>query len=57
VHVVAPGENLWSIARDRVGTDPTAHEGYWRALCDANRASLPSGDVNVIHPGEELALP
>ena len=57
VHVVAAGESLWSIARDRVGADPTVLSDYWRALCDANRAALPSGDVNLIHPGETVVLP
>jgi hypothetical protein len=57
VHVVIGGESLWSIARDRVGSDPTALTRYWRALCDANRATLPSGDVNVIHPSETVVLP
>ena len=57
VHLVVAGESLWSIARDLVGADPTALDDYWRALCDANRASLPSGDVNLIHPGDEIVLP
>jgi hypothetical protein len=57
VHAVTAGESLWSIARDRVGTDTTALERYWRALCDANRVSLPSGDVNLIRPGETVVLP
>jgi len=56
VHVVAPGESLWSIARDRLGADNPALETYWRALCDANRAALRSGDVNLIHPGETVVL-
>ena len=55
-HVVVAGESLWSIARDRVG-DGDALLPYWRALCDANRAALRSGDVNVIHPGETVVLP
>ena len=57
VHVVDDGESLWSIARDRVGGDPAALDGYWRALCDANVRALPSGDVNLIHPGETVVLP
>ena len=55
-HVVVAGESLWSIARDRVG-DGDALLPYWRALCDANRASLRSGDANVIYPGETVVLP
>lgn len=54
-HVVVPGESLWSIARDRVGNDAVIQ--YWHALCDANRATVPSGDVNLIHPGETVVLP
>ena len=57
VHVVIAGESLWSIARDRVGVDPTALHEYWRALCDTNRAALRSGDVNLVHPGETVDLP
>ena len=57
LHVVATGESLWSIARDRVGADPATLDRYWRALCDANRAVLRSGDVNLIHPGETVVLP
>jgi hypothetical protein len=57
VHVVTAGESIWSIARDRVGVDPVTLHEYWRALCDANRAALRSGDVNLIHPGETVVLP
>ena len=56
-HVVAAGESLWSIARDRVGADGAALDRYWRALCDANRARLPSADVNLIRPGDTVVLP
>ena len=56
-HTLASGESLWSIARDRVGPDDAVLLPYWRALCDANRATLASGDVNVIHPGETVVLP
>jgi nucleoid-associated protein YgaU len=54
-HVVAAGESLWSIARDRVGNDAVVQ--YWHEVCDANRATVPSGDVNLIHPGETVVLP
>jgi hypothetical protein len=57
LHVVVAGESLWSIARDRVGVDPTALHEYWHALCDANRAAFRSGDVNLIQPGETVVLP
>ena len=54
--VVEAGESLWSIARDRVG-DGDALLPYWHALCDANRGTLRSGDVNVIYQGETVVLP
>lgn len=60
---VAPGDNLWSIARRVLqgasGEDPSAAEiaPYWRTLIAANRATLRSGDPNLIFPGEVLTLP
>jgi hypothetical protein len=60
-HVVAPGESLWTIAEARVRAtthdDPATVERYWRAVCEVNRERLRSGDVNVVHPGEDLDLP
>jgi hypothetical protein len=60
-HVVVPGESLWSIARDEATAaglvDGAAIERYWRVLCDVNRATLPSGDLDVVHPGDEVILP
>jgi hypothetical protein len=62
VHVIVPGENLWTIARDHlrdlgVPDDDATVARYWRTLCEANRASLRSGDVDLVHPGETLELP
>ena len=61
-HRVVAGESLWSIAEARVAEshaprDPGEVDRYWRALCDANRERLVSGDVNAIQPGEDLDLP
>ena len=62
LRLVAPGESLWTIARDHLGAlgrpaDDASVGRYWRTLCDANRDALVSGDVNVVHPGESLELP
>jgi nucleoid-associated protein YgaU len=63
---VALGDNLWTIARDRlakVTRRPAAELGereiarYWLDVVDANRASLRSGDPDLIFPGELIRLP
>lgn len=60
------GDSLWSIAAaqvaQRAGQPPAsvtaaAVTPYWQAVCNANRSSLRSGDVNLIFPGEQIALP
>ncbi|MBM3693437.1 MAG: hypothetical protein FJW77_09150 [Actinobacteria bacterium] len=61
-HRVAPGEHLWGIAaavvRARTGGDDlVVIDRYWRALCAANADRIASGDVDRIHPGEDLLLP
>jgi nucleoid-associated protein YgaU len=62
-HVVVPGDNLWRIAATRLqqhhARPPSDEEiaPYWRAVVDANRATLRSGDPNLIFPGELVALP
>ena len=30
---------------------------YWVAVCDANRARVRSGNLNLIYPGELIVLP
>jgi hypothetical protein len=64
--VVAPGDNLWSLSADALArATGRAHAAladdeiarYWIAVCNANRATLRSGDVNLIHPGEVVLLP
>ena len=63
-HVVVPGDNLWRIAAAELArATGDAHPAdraivtYWRALMDANRTSLRSGDPSLIFPGEIVVLP
>ena len=64
--VAAHGDNLWDLAaaalaratgreRAALGDDEVAR--YWNVVCDANRATVRSGDVHLIYPGEVLVLP
>jgi nucleoid-associated protein YgaU len=61
--VVRRGDNLWVIARDelvrRTGAKPDVVQiaRYWRAVIEANRATLRSGNPSLIFPGEIVALP
>jgi hypothetical protein len=63
---VNPGDSLWSIAAGQVAgaTERAPAQvadadvtGYWQRLCDANQGRLRSGDLNLIFPGEQVALP
>lgn len=62
-HVVTSGESLWTIARDVLRE--SRHENptdaqlapYWRKVVAANRATLRSGNPNLIFPGEVVVLP
>jgi hypothetical protein len=57
-HVVVAGDNLWTIAAARLGTHRAADIApYWRRVVERNRPTLRSGDPNLIHPGELVALP
>jgi nucleoid-associated protein YgaU len=61
VHTVVSGDHLWGIAEDRVRTSDaeatTADVAkYWREVVRAN-PDLPSGDPDLIHPGEQVVLP
>jgi hypothetical protein len=65
-HRVVPGDNLWTIARDRLAevrgrpaTQLSDREiaAYWLKVIKANRARLNSGDPDLIYPGERTVLP
>jgi hypothetical protein len=66
LHRVVEGDNLWTIARDHLAGVTRRRAGdlsereiarYWLDVVDANRASLRSGDPDVIFPGETIKLP
>jgi nucleoid-associated protein YgaU len=61
-HTVLRGDNLWTIAAGHLAdTGVTRSNGqiapYWRELVQDNRASLRSGNPDLIFPGEAVALP
>lgn len=63
---VARGDNLWEISAAHLGA-VSGRSGeevsdaevvpYWRSVCDANRATLRSGQPGLIYPGEQITLP
>ena len=61
--VVEPGDHLWRISQthlDRVlgrVAGSAEVDPYWRAVIEANRARLRSGDPDLIYPGEVITLP
>ena len=66
LHRVVEGDNLWTIARDHLASVTRRRAGdlsereiarYWLDVVDANRATLRSGDPDVIFPGETIKLP
>lgn len=58
-HTVVDGDNLWSITAGTLGPDASDAEvhGPWRAVVEANRGRLRSGDPDLIYPGEQVVLP
>jgi len=65
-HVVVPGDDLWSVAQDRLAASlgvaperlgPEQVAGYWRLVVRENTATLRSGDPDLLMPGEVLILP
>lgn len=65
-HTIAPGEHLWLIAAEQLAV-ATGREAatlsaveiapYWTRVCMHNAARLPSGNPNLVHPGEVIELP
>ena len=64
--VVVAGDNLWELAarhlavtsgRARTDVSDVEVAPYWARVCEANRARLSSGDVNLVFPGERVVLP
>lgn len=55
VHVVVPGESLWSIAQATGSTASDVHAA-WRAIWAANR-DVVGDDPDLILPGQRLRLP
>ncbi len=50
-YVVAPGDNLWNIARDHLGGGQ-----HWKEIYQGNH-DLIGANPQLIHPGQELTLP
>lgn len=62
-HTVQRGEHLWAIAAAQLRQvrkqEPTGEEvaAYWRAVVAANADRLPSGDPDLVYPGDPVVLP
>jgi len=62
-YIVVKGDNFWTIAENRLravkGGTVTEREvaTYWVEVVNANRATISSGDPDLIFPGEEVQLP
>lgn len=50
-YVVQPGDNLWNIARDQMGSGTD-----WPSIYEGNTGIIGS-DPNLIHPGQNLTVP
>ncbi len=64
--VVMPGDNLWELSARRYAAAAGRPRGdvgdaevapYWSVVCERNRATLASGDPDLIYPGERVVLP
>lgn len=58
IHVVAPGESLWSISRDRLGADADAAaiDRAWHLVWHSNR-DVVGPNPHLIVPGTVLTIP
>ena len=61
--VVEPGDHLWKISASHLEevlerpVELSEIDPYWRVVIETNRASLSSGDPDLIFPGEVIELP
>jgi LysM domain len=58
IHIVRPGESLWSIAQGLLGSDASAMRiaAEVARLWELNRDRIPSGDPDLISVGQQLKL-
>jgi hypothetical protein len=58
VHIVQPGESLWSIATQLLGPDASATRiaAEVARLWELNRDQIPSGDPDLIEVGQQIGL-
>lgn len=60
---VQPGDHLWGLAAQHLATHLQRHPSdaeiavHWRAVVEANTSHLPSGDPDLIYPGDRVVLP
>jgi len=58
VHVVRPGESLWSIARDQLGSASAAQIAQQvNRLWELNKQRIATGDPDLLMVGTTLELP
>jgi nucleoid-associated protein YgaU len=56
-HAVLPGDTLWSIAAERLGTDDVRRIArYWPRIHRANREVI-GANPDLLRPGQVLELP
>lgn len=55
--IVEPGDHLWKISAHRLADTDVPVGPYWRRVVEHNRATIRSGDPDLIYPGEVVQLP